>query len=92
MTCTDVLAAVGGSSTNEVPLIALGMSCWTGNSPNWQQGARSMHGGGVDTCFCDGSVHWISDFIQLGTSSSNLGVWDKLNLSNDGYPIDASSF
>ena len=92
MTCTDILAAVGGSPTNQANLITLGMSCWTGNTQNVQQGARSMHGAGVYTCFADGSVHFISDFIQLGTSSSSLGVWDKLNLSNDGYPIDASSF
>ena len=88
MTCTDIQTAVGGATQ----LITLGMSCWSGNGPNWQQGARSMHGGGVMTCFCDGSVHWISDFIQLGTSPSGLGVWDKLNLSNDGMPIDASTF
>ncbi len=87
-TCTDVEAAVGGSPQ----LIALGMSCWEGNGPNWQQGARSLHGGGVYTCFADGSVHWISDFVQLGTSAGNLGVWDKLNLSCDGSPIDASAF
>ena len=42
--------------------------------------------------FADGSVHFISDFIQLGTSSSSLGVWDKLNLSNDHLPVDASSY
>ena len=92
MTCTDVLAAVGGSSNNEAPLITLGMSCWSGNSPNWQQGSRSLHRGGVNVCFCDGRVQFISDFVQVGTGASNLGVWDKLNLSNDGYPIDSSTY
>ena len=69
------------------------MSCWqTGNSE--QQGPRSLHTGGINTCFADGSVHFISDFVQLGTNTNNpanLGVWDKLNLSNDGLPIDASA-
>jgi prepilin-type N-terminal cleavage/methylation domain-containing protein/prepilin-type processing-associated H-X9-DG protein len=88
MTCTDVQTAVGGVTQ----LITLGMSCWTGNSPNWQTASRSLHSGGVYTCFCDGSVHFISDFIQLGTGTSSLGVWDKLNLSNDGYPIDSSTY
>ena len=48
--------------------------------------------GGVNTCFADGSVHFISDFIQLGTTDLSLGVWDKLNLSNDHLPVDASSY
>ncbi len=54
-----------------------------------------MHTQGVNTCFADGSVHFINDFVQTGTNGtppSNLGVWDKLNLSSDGFPIDASSF
>ncbi len=89
LTCTDVVNAVGG----QTQLALLGMPCWEGNGPNWQQGARSLHtGGGVNTAFADGSVHFISDFIQLGTSSSSLGVWDKLNLSNDHLPVDASSY
>ena len=87
-TCSDVQAAVGGANQ----LIALGMSCYSPNGPAWQQTARSMHVGGVFTCFCDGSVHWISDFVQLGTGPNNLGVWDKLNLSNDGLPTDVSKF
>ena len=87
LTCMDVLTAVGGSPQ----LNQIGMGC-TGHYPNWQNGAKSMHAGGVNTCFADGSVHWISDFVQLGTSGSSLGVWDKLNLSGDGQPIDASSF
>ncbi len=87
LTCPDVQAAVGGAG----PLNQLGMGCSTVAYSNWQQTARSMHGDGVNTCFADGSVHWISDFVQLGTSTSP-GVWDKLNLSNDGLPIDSASF
>jgi prepilin-type N-terminal cleavage/methylation domain-containing protein/prepilin-type processing-associated H-X9-DG protein len=90
--CSEIETAVGGA-----PQISqLGMSCWpTGNSE--QQGPRSLHTGGINTCFADGSVHFISDFVQLGTMSASnlpatLGVWDKLNLSNDGAPIDGSAF
>jgi prepilin-type processing-associated H-X9-DG protein len=87
-TCSDVWNAVGGGSQ----LATLGMACWNGNGPCKQQTARSLHQSGVNTCFADGSVHYISDFVQTGTSSSSLGVWDKLNLSNDHFPIDASSY
>jgi prepilin-type processing-associated H-X9-DG protein len=86
--CSDVWNAVGGG-----PQAAqLGMSCYVGDLPNWQQTARSLHNSGVNTSFADGSVHFISDFIQLGTGPTSLGVWDKLLLSSDGQPVDASTY
>jgi prepilin-type processing-associated H-X9-DG protein len=91
LACTDVQTAVGGPT----PLIQLGMGCWSGNGSNWQQSARSMHPGGVNVCLADGSVRFISDFVENGTNGTApgcLGVWDKLNLSNDGQPIDASKY
>jgi prepilin-type processing-associated H-X9-DG protein len=56
---------------------------------------RSMHSGGVTVCFADASVHFISDFVELGVNGTPpqcLGVWDKLNLSNDGLSLDASKY
>jgi prepilin-type N-terminal cleavage/methylation domain-containing protein len=89
----------GGGSLGEKALIRLGMPCWSGNNPDTQQTARSMHPAGVNMCLCDGSVHFISDFIDLGTNALNggvpprcLGVWDKLNLSNDGQSLNKSAF
>lgn len=86
--CTDIDAAVGG----QPKLVAMDMACSNGNWPNWQQTARSLHAGGVNMAFCDGSVHFISDLVELGTSSTSLGVWDELNLSNDGFAIDNAKF
>jgi prepilin-type processing-associated H-X9-DG protein len=89
-TCSEAEAAAGGAAQ----LIQLGMSC-AGSFPNTQQTARSLHSGGVNVCLADGSVRFISDFVELGTSGTPpqcLGLWDKLNLSRDGSPIDASRF
>ena len=48
----------------------------------------------MNVCFADGSVHWIGDFIDhsVGNSATTMSVWDRLNLSNDGQPIDSSSY
>jgi prepilin-type processing-associated H-X9-DG protein len=86
--CSAVAAAVGG----KIPLAKLGMSCSTDDWPNWQQTARSMHTDGVNVAFADGSVTFISDFVQIGFSQSNLGIWDKLLLSNDGHSIKPNSY
>ena len=48
-------------------------------------------------CFADGSVRWISDYVELGWYAINpddyyLGVWDRLNLSLDGQLLDAASY
>ena len=50
-TCSEVQMAFGGSSgqgsKGETALIKMGMPCWYGNGPDWQQTVRSMHSGGV---------------------------------------------
>ena len=86
--CTDVAAAVGGQSV----LSQYNMPCSSSNSPDWQQTPRSLHPGGVNVAFCDGSVHFINDLVELGTSATNLGVWDELILSNDGFAIDNAKY
>jgi prepilin-type N-terminal cleavage/methylation domain-containing protein/prepilin-type processing-associated H-X9-DG protein len=91
--CGDTQKAIGSA----VELVQMGMACDKGSSANRQQTARSLHTSGANVCFADGSVHFISDFVELGSDSAsdsppNLGVWDKLNLSSDGQPLDASKF
>lgn len=98
----DVLActAIGDSVGGVGPLAKLGMACSRDNAPsnwpNWQQTARSLHPGGVFVAMCDGSVRFISDYIDI---TSNVGatppvysVWDRLNLSQDGQVLDNSKY
>jgi prepilin-type N-terminal cleavage/methylation domain-containing protein/prepilin-type processing-associated H-X9-DG protein len=49
------------------------LNCYTG-------AARSYHSGGVNVCFCDGSVHFITDSIDAAT-------WQNLGSRADGVPI-----
>jgi prepilin-type N-terminal cleavage/methylation domain-containing protein len=99
-TCTEVEKAFGGSSgdgsNGEKVLMKMGMPCWNGNGPDWQQTARSMHPGGVLVAMCDGSVTWINDYIEVGITYGSppgaLRLWDKLNLSNDGLPLNANGY
>lgn len=42
--------------------------------------ARSWHSGGVNVCYCDGSVHFISNSIDVAT-------WQALGSRSDGVAI-----
>jgi prepilin-type N-terminal cleavage/methylation domain-containing protein/prepilin-type processing-associated H-X9-DG protein len=104
--CTDIEQKLYGSSgdgsAGEAKIAKAGMPCWPGNGPDWQQGARSLHRGGVNVCLADGSVRFVSDFIDHGTQPPSnptpdqeracLGIWDKLNLSGDGQTIQPGQF
>jgi prepilin-type N-terminal cleavage/methylation domain-containing protein/prepilin-type processing-associated H-X9-DG protein len=50
------------------------------NWPNWQAQARSLHPGGVNACFGDGSTRLISNNITATT-------WYLLNSRDDGKPV-----
>jgi prepilin-type N-terminal cleavage/methylation domain-containing protein/prepilin-type processing-associated H-X9-DG protein len=80
--CAMIQDAVGGPVAAQL----LGMSCYTGTSsaPNRQATARSMHVGGVHVAFCDGSVHFINDYVDVSNSINRMSVWDRLCLSIDG--------
>lgn len=82
----------------------LKMPCYTSSSGGDQATTRSSHAGGVQTAFCDGAVHWISDSVQcagnqdeaniknINTRSKYMTVWDRLILSNDQQSIKGDMF
>jgi prepilin-type processing-associated H-X9-DG protein len=63
---------------------------------NVQAGVRSSHPGGAMVCFVDGSVHFISDFVDKGTAwdvdPSQYHVWQRLIASGDEQVVDQSQF
>jgi prepilin-type N-terminal cleavage/methylation domain-containing protein/prepilin-type processing-associated H-X9-DG protein len=58
----------------------LGMGCQKGGSLMTSGQARSLHTGGVNACFCDGSVRFIANSVAQLT-------WGLLNSKSDGQPI-----
>jgi prepilin-type N-terminal cleavage/methylation domain-containing protein len=70
----------------------LGMGCTYNTAKNNACiGPKSQHPGGVLSVFCDGSVHWLDDSIQVGNplpkGSPTLGYWEYLFLSADSTNI-----
>ena len=92
--CPAIQTAVGGP----VELAKMGMSCAPFDLSNWQQTVRSLHVNGGNVCFADGSVRFVSDFIDRNPDTSGISAtnppstWDRLNLSNDSLPVDASKY
>jgi prepilin-type N-terminal cleavage/methylation domain-containing protein/prepilin-type processing-associated H-X9-DG protein len=57
-----------------------GMGCTGNGSEMTSAQSRSLHTGGVNTCFADGSVHFIKNSIDQAT-------WCLLLSKDDGFPI-----
>jgi len=94
-TCNEVLAEYGCSSWSNCPgLDAEQMGCYPYRHN--QQTMRSLHAGGVHACMADGSVHWISDYIDtagaIGATPPIYSIWDRLNLSADGQVLPSGAF
>ena len=76
-------------------LAEMGMSCSEAGM-SVQAGSRSLHTGGVNICMCDGSVHFISNDINVSTvwhytwqtppgeDKTQFGVWESLMSAGDG--------
>lgn len=89
----------GAKIRDEVGIDKLRSECMMmdpGLNSSGQSVVRSIHPGGVFVAMADGSVHFLSDFIQAGTIGSSpfiglgatdlqsMGVWQFLNIASDG--------
>lgn len=95
--CAQIMESMEGSTVSgeadEDDARRLHVPCNPRNAPGWIQMARSMHEGGLHVCMADGSVRWISDFVQVEPSvDGDLSIWDRLIVSNDNLIIGSKDF
>jgi prepilin-type N-terminal cleavage/methylation domain-containing protein/prepilin-type processing-associated H-X9-DG protein len=71
--------------THTVPPNYVGYDCGNYSITGAHIAARSYHTGGVNVCFADGSVHFISNTI-------NFPTWQALGTRSGGEVLNASQF
>jgi prepilin-type processing-associated H-X9-DG protein len=76
---------VGCDTTLPYPL-----KCWA--SGDGQHSPKSKHPGGVQVSMCDGSVRFVNENINVGTTSScsdasKIGVMRRMISISDGLPV-----
>lgn len=94
--CEVIIPAVGIETLRRET-----MECGPVGDPSTNKATpRSRHPGGVYTCMCDGSVHWISDSIDSaefspppgGTQTAkDMHLWQRLHAAADGVPVQLTS-
>jgi hypothetical protein len=84
---------IKGASGGEEGLLQQCMPC---DDVAGQGGVRSLHVGGAFVGFVDGSVHFVSDFIDKGTQwdldPEEYHTWQRLCASGDQQVIDQSEY
>ena len=93
VSCDDLLAKLGHDYAIKKEL----MGCWQPSQPyNNQSATRSLHPSGLNVCFADGSVRWISDYIdtngRIAKSPPIFSIWDRLIASADGATVPGDAF
>jgi prepilin-type N-terminal cleavage/methylation domain-containing protein len=88
LACQAIRSQVGGTART----IEMGMPCSSGDYPNFQQTARSVHQASVHVALADGSVRAISDFIDIVGGNGKFSVWHRLNASGDQQVLSAADF
>lgn len=98
----DLQDSTGTNAANDAT-VAQQQCMFAHVNDNWQAFPRSSHGGGIFVALGDGSVRFISDFIESGganggcginsiCNTANYGTWQRLIASGDGLVVDASKF
>ena len=99
--CDTVRSDAGGLIGTLVPC----MSCWNGEG-NDKAATRSQHQGGVNVAMADGTVRFVSNYIEKSsqwnqwdgslqnTSGATVSFlcWQRLCASQDGQAIDGKKF
>jgi prepilin-type processing-associated H-X9-DG protein len=78
--CLDTRQAQGSSFNLGNARMGCSNDNQPNNWPNWQANARSMHPGGVNCCFADGSVRFIFNNVPSP-------LWIAANSRDDGVVL-----
>jgi prepilin-type N-terminal cleavage/methylation domain-containing protein len=87
----DIISAFGQEFLRQECMLPYESGSWNVSA---QIVTRSQHPGGIFATMCDGSVQFISDFVETGGQTNGLrcaenlfGAWQRLTCPDDGYVV-----